>query len=197
MCSGTDTPSWPPAGIHTFDPFHLPFLNTMILLLSGTTITWAHHSLHRGRPQGPDHRPRADRPPGAVIHDVPGHRVFRRAVQVLGRRRVSVRVLPRDRLSRLSRDRRHLLPDRVPAARQRAASSRRSGISVSKPRLGIGTSSTWCGCFCSSASIGGAHGVRRGVSREPGRAQPPSVLVRGARLPLPALRERRRCSKAC
>ena len=36
---------WPPPGIHTFDPFHLPFLNTMLLLLSGTTITWAHHSL--------------------------------------------------------------------------------------------------------------------------------------------------------
>ena len=27
---------WPPSNIHTFDPFHLPFLNTMILLLSGT-----------------------------------------------------------------------------------------------------------------------------------------------------------------
>ncbi|MCL2428847.1 MAG: cytochrome c oxidase subunit 3 [Alphaproteobacteria bacterium] len=37
--------SWPPAGVHTFDPFHFPFLNTMILLLSGTTITWAHHCL--------------------------------------------------------------------------------------------------------------------------------------------------------
>ena len=36
---------WPPAGTVTFDPFHLPFLNTMILLLSGCTITWAHHSL--------------------------------------------------------------------------------------------------------------------------------------------------------
>ncbi|KAA5613214.1 cytochrome c oxidase subunit 3 [Rhodovastum atsumiense] len=45
---GTATPSWPPQGIHTFDPFHLPFLNTMILLLSGTTITWAHHGLIEG-----------------------------------------------------------------------------------------------------------------------------------------------------
>ena len=45
---GTATPSWPPAGIETFDPFHFPFLNTMILLLSGCTITWAHHSLIEG-----------------------------------------------------------------------------------------------------------------------------------------------------
>jgi cytochrome c oxidase subunit 3 len=45
---GTDTPMWPPKGILTFDPFHLPFLNTMILLLSGCTITFAHHALIEG-----------------------------------------------------------------------------------------------------------------------------------------------------
>jgi len=45
---GTATPMWPPQGVLTFDPFHLPFLNTMILLLSGTTITWAHHGLVEG-----------------------------------------------------------------------------------------------------------------------------------------------------
>jgi cytochrome c oxidase subunit 3 len=43
--SGSTHHIWPPEGIHTFDPFSLPFLNTLILLLSGTTITWAHHAL--------------------------------------------------------------------------------------------------------------------------------------------------------
>lgn len=37
--------SWPPKGIHTVDPFDLPFLMTMILLLSGCTVTWAHAAL--------------------------------------------------------------------------------------------------------------------------------------------------------
>ncbi|MGP1396395.1 MAG: cytochrome c oxidase subunit 3 [Inquilinaceae bacterium] len=39
---------WPPEGVQTFDPFHLPFLMTLVLLLSGTTVTWAHHALREG-----------------------------------------------------------------------------------------------------------------------------------------------------
>lgn len=39
---------WPPAGIITFDAWDLPFMNTLILLLSGTTVTWAHHALVHG-----------------------------------------------------------------------------------------------------------------------------------------------------
>ena len=46
---------WPPAPIEggatkIFDPWHLPLLNTLILLTSGTTVTWAHHALlHKDR----------------------------------------------------------------------------------------------------------------------------------------------------
>ena len=36
---------WPPKGVETFDPWHFPLLNTLILLTSGTTVTWAHHAL--------------------------------------------------------------------------------------------------------------------------------------------------------
>ncbi len=36
---------WPPAGIETFDAWDLPFINTLILLLSGCTVTWAHYAL--------------------------------------------------------------------------------------------------------------------------------------------------------
>ena len=39
---------WPPEGIETFDPWDLPLINTLILLLSGCTVTWAHHELIEG-----------------------------------------------------------------------------------------------------------------------------------------------------
>jgi cytochrome c oxidase subunit 3 len=44
----TKTAVWPPEGIETFNAWDLPFLNTLILLLSGTTVTWAHHALLHG-----------------------------------------------------------------------------------------------------------------------------------------------------
>lgn len=43
---------WPPMGIEPVNPFELPLLNTVILLSSGATITYAHHSLISGERKG-------------------------------------------------------------------------------------------------------------------------------------------------
>ncbi len=36
---------WPPVGVEPLSAWGLPLLNTLILLLSGTTVTWAHHAV--------------------------------------------------------------------------------------------------------------------------------------------------------
>ncbi|MBA3896834.1 MAG: cytochrome c oxidase subunit 3 [Sphingomonadaceae bacterium] len=43
---------WPPKGVEVLDPFAFPLLNTLILLCSGTTVTWAHHALIHGDRDG-------------------------------------------------------------------------------------------------------------------------------------------------
>ena len=43
---------WPPKSIEVLDPFAFPLLNTLILLCSGTTVTWAHHALIHGDREG-------------------------------------------------------------------------------------------------------------------------------------------------
>src|ERR1700756_1516400 len=43
---------WPPEHLEVFDPWHLPLVNTLILLTSGTTVTWAHHALLENDRQG-------------------------------------------------------------------------------------------------------------------------------------------------
>jgi len=39
---------WPPKGIEVFNPIEVPLLNTLILLCSGATVTYAHHAITAG-----------------------------------------------------------------------------------------------------------------------------------------------------
>jgi len=39
---------WPPKGIATINAWEIPFLNTLLLLSSGVSVTWAHHAIISG-----------------------------------------------------------------------------------------------------------------------------------------------------
>lgn len=52
---------WPPQGIQPISPLSLPLVNTLLLLASGVTLTFAHHDLLTSRPLrtvNPPYRPR-------------------------------------------------------------------------------------------------------------------------------------------
>ncbi len=118
---GPDSPMvdgvWPPAGIETFDPWHLPLINTLILLCSGAAATWAHHAIAHDNN-------RKDLINGLALAVVLGvlftvfqayeysHAAFGFSGQHLRRQ-----LLHGDRVSRLPRDHRHDLPDRLPDPR--------------------------------------------------------------------------------
>jgi len=40
---------WPPKGIEPFNPWSVPLINTLVLLLSGASITWVHHAIIAGK----------------------------------------------------------------------------------------------------------------------------------------------------
>lgn len=44
--------TWPPKGVETVSAWQLPLVNTLTLLLSGTTVTWAHHAIQTGDRKG-------------------------------------------------------------------------------------------------------------------------------------------------
>ncbi|MDB5420951.1 MAG: cytochrome c oxidase subunit 3, partial [Brevundimonas sp.] len=44
--------TWPPKGVEVLSAWQLPLMNTVTLLLSGCTVTWAHHALQEGDRKG-------------------------------------------------------------------------------------------------------------------------------------------------
>ena len=107
---------WPPKGIETFDPWHLPLLNTLILLTSGTTVTWAHHALLENDRQGLKWGLILTIALGAAVHLRAGLRVLPRRVH-LQRPHLWRHLLHGDRLSRRACHHRHDFPDRLPDPR--------------------------------------------------------------------------------
>lgn len=40
--------TWPPVEVIPFDPKGIPFLNTILLVSSGISVTWCHHAIEKG-----------------------------------------------------------------------------------------------------------------------------------------------------
>ena len=104
--------TWPPPGVQTFDPFELPLLNTLILLLSGVTVTWAHHALREGDRKGMLQGLALTILLGATFTCVQAYE-YSHAAFTLPRQHLRLDLLHGDRLPRLPRHHRHHLPDRL------------------------------------------------------------------------------------
>ena len=107
---------WPPKGIAVFDPWHLPLLNTLILLTSGTTVTWAHHALLHDDREGLKQGLWLTIVLGVLFTSVQAYE-YCHAGFALRRQHLRRDLLHGDGLPRLPRHHRHDLPDRLPAAR--------------------------------------------------------------------------------
>ena len=166
---------WPPAAAetaatipgffkHTFDPWGLPLVNTLILLTSGCTVTWAHHSLLKNDRRG--------LVIGLVLTVLLGmtftvlqaieysHAGFSFAGHTYGSTFFMATGFHGA----------HVIIGTIFLAvcscELRKARSRRSSTSGSRRLPGTGTSSTWCGCSCSPASTFGAPEPSRKMLRQ-------------------------------
>ena len=155
---------WPPAPAAdgsfrgTFDPWHLPLLNTLILLTSGTTVTWAHHALLHGDRKGLINGLWLTIILGATFTCVQAYEYAHAAFNYSGH------IYGATFFMATGFHGAHVLIGTMFltcawSAPTRATSRRRS-ISASNSAPGTGTSSTWCGCSCSPASMCGAAARR-------------------------------------
>ena len=145
---------WPPKGIETFDPWHLPLLNTLILLTSGTTVTWAHHALLHERPPGPEVGPDLHHHARRAVHLRAGLRIRPRGVRLQGH------IYGATFFMATGFHGAHVIIGTifliVCLIRAYTGHFTPKQHSASNSPPGTGTSSTWCGCSCSSASTSGA-----------------------------------------
>ena len=108
---------WPPKAspnfTGTFDPWGLPLVNTLILLLSGTTVTWAHHALLENNRKGLIWGLVVTVILGLTVHGLPSLRVRTRRLQVCGPH-LWLHILHGDRVPRCACHHRHAVPARLP-----------------------------------------------------------------------------------
>ena len=179
---------WPPKTIHPFDPFAFPFLNTLILLLSGTTVTWAHHALIEGDRGGMLLGLALTIFLGVCFTSVQAFEYSHAPFHFTGG------IYPSTFFMATGFHGFHVIIGTIFLCvclyRPGLAISSPTIISASRRRLGTGISSTSSGCSSLSASTGGAWGLPsrsassgRVPQRRTGFARP-----RGAAVPLPALR---------
>ena len=167
-----------PRASHVMDPFGWPLLNTLILLCSGTTVTWAHHALIHGDRKGLINGLWVTIGLGLLFTAIQAYE-YAHAPFGFRRQYLYVGLLHGDRLPRLPRHHRHDLPDRLPGARLQGPFHAASSISASRRPPGTGISSTSSGCSCSCASTSGAAGapnITDARSRRQARAAEPGTL---------------------
>ena len=103
---------------HTFDPWGIPLLNTLILLTSGVTVTWAHHALLKNDRRGLVLGLILTVILGATFTFFQAYEYQPRRLQ-LRRPHLRLDVLHGDGLPRRARADRHDLPARLPHPRDR------------------------------------------------------------------------------
>ena len=67
---------WPPEGIEVLNPWEVPLLNTVLLLSSGATVTWAHHAIVARVKKRRFHRTCSNCDSSCDFHRFPGSRVL-------------------------------------------------------------------------------------------------------------------------
>ena len=188
---------WPPQGIETFNPWHLPLLNTLILLTSGTTVTWAHHALLENDRQGLKWGLALTILLGLTFTCVQAYEYAHAAFHYSGN------IYGATFFMATGFHGAHVIIGSifliVCLFRAHATgTSRPPSISASSSPPGTGISSTWCGCSCSPAYMCGAPACRipsdrlTMALREGGVIAPPFCFTERARTmadePLPIAR---------